>query len=111
MEVAASSQVQTQLVPPSSERMSPNVVARPISCGLSSGSRTPNEPGMPLLARATPEKKGDPSETATETTATIDSPTVEGPLGRARFTGEARIDSCHYARARPGADAQNRVRN
>ena len=43
MEVAACSQVQLQVVPPSSDRMSPNVVASPISWGLSSGNRIPKD--------------------------------------------------------------------
>src|SRR5580704_4741835 len=82
--------------------MSPNVVARPISCGLSSGSRIPSDPGMPLLARA-------PGDAAKQTTKQTPTKTTTKP--KTRFTGEARIDSCHYAALVPRADAQNRVRH
>ena len=61
-------------LPPSSDRMRPNVVARPISCGLSSGSRTPSDPGMPLFRARRRRARSKRRPTAS-------SPTVGGARG------------------------------
>ena len=48
------SQVHSQVVPPSSEKIMPKLVARTICSGRSAGSRIPNDAGSAPLPRAGP---------------------------------------------------------